>query len=141
MRTVDVAAATHVERSEAYRILARLRVLGLFGIENDRGGTRGGRRFWRTATEIDGAALHAARHREAWARITAWARARRDRLRDALHHTRAGGLPPPRALVGPESVDADGLHRNRVAGSGPTLLSGLTAGGLLPALVDRFSRR
>jgi hypothetical protein len=50
LRTVDLAAATGVERSEAYRITARLRVLGLFGIENDRGGNHHGRRYWRTAT-------------------------------------------------------------------------------------------
>lgn len=80
IRTVDVAAATHVERSEAYRILARLRVLGLFGIENDRGGTNGGRRIWRTALEHDGAALRGDRHREAWARVVGWARARRIRI-------------------------------------------------------------
>jgi hypothetical protein len=104
IRTADLAAATHVERSEAYRITARLRVLGLFGIQNDQGGTRGGRRFWRTATEHDGARLDALRHRQAWSRILAWARGRSARLGARLeairNHTRRAGQ------VGPDRTNA-----------------------------------
>jgi hypothetical protein len=101
LRTVDLAAATGVERSEAYRITARLRVLGLFGIENDRGGNHHGRRYWRTATEQDAGALDVGRHREAWARIVAWARARRDRAAARLaairgDHTRRDRSPARR---------------------------------------------
>ena len=89
MRTVDLAAATGLERSEAYRITRRLRTLGLFGIENDRGGTRGGRRYWRTPLEHDEQMLDGARHRAAWSRIVGWARTRRDRLHKALAGLRA----------------------------------------------------
>jgi hypothetical protein len=95
IRTSELASATHVQRSEAYRITARLRVLGLFGIENDRGGGNHGRRYWRTAIEHDGAALPPVAHRQAWSRIVAWARSRRERTRTRLaalraNHTRAG---------------------------------------------------
>lgn len=105
IRTVDVAAATHVERSEAYRITARLRVLGLFGIENDRGGNHNGRRFWRTAIAHDGAALDSRRHRQAWSRILAWSRSRRASVRQRLSalrgdHTRPIGRPA-RLTTGP----------------------------------------
>lgn len=89
MRTVELAAATQLERSEAYRITARLRVLGLFGVENDRGATKGGRRYWRTPVEHDGGMLDGARHRAAWSRIVAWARVRRDLLHDRLARVRA----------------------------------------------------
>lgn len=92
IRTVDLVAALRLERSEAYRITARLRMLGLFGIENDQGGTNGGRRYWRTPTAHDGARLDATRHRVAWSRILAWARARREvtaaRLAGIRHHQR-----------------------------------------------------
>jgi hypothetical protein len=117
IRTVDLAAATHVERSEAYRITRRLRVLGLFGIENDRGGTKGGRRYWRTALEHDGAALPPVAHRQAWSRIVAWARSRRERARTRLAGLRANHTRPD-----------DRLH----AHSGPTPLAGLSlpAGGV-----------
>lgn len=101
IRTVDLIAALNIERSEAYRITARLRVLGLFGIENDRGGTTGGRRYWRTPTEHDGARLDAARHRSAWSRILGWSRQRarisRQRLAEIRNHTsRIGSVGPPR---------------------------------------------
>jgi hypothetical protein len=76
LRTVDLVTALHLERSEAYRITARLRVLGLFGIANDRGGHAGGRRVWRTPTARGGSGLDRPRHRMAWARITAAARAK-----------------------------------------------------------------
>lgn len=98
IRTVDLVARLNVERSEVYRVTARLRVLGLFGIENDQGGTRGGRRYWRTAIEHDGARLDAARHRAAWSRILAWARARR-----AIVAARLGELHTPRQIVAPRS--------------------------------------
>lgn len=100
IRTVDLAAATNVERSEAYRITARLRTLGLFGIENDRGGTLGGRRYWRTAVEHDGSTLDPARHREAWARILAWARTQRARVRARLAAIRGNHMSVPGALHG-----------------------------------------
>lgn len=69
IRTVDLAAATQLERSEAYRITRRLRELGLFGVENDRGATKGGRRYWRTPIEHDGQMLDAVRHRAAWSSV------------------------------------------------------------------------
>lgn len=80
IRNAELVADLGIARSELYRITARLRVLGLFGIENDRGGNHGGRRFWRTAIAHDIGALDAAKHREAWARVVAWARDRRGRL-------------------------------------------------------------
>jgi hypothetical protein len=108
IRSVDLAAALGLERSEAYRITARLRVLGLFGIENDRGGTIGGRRYWRTPTEHDGARLNAARHRVAWSRILAWARVRSEALaarlagiRDDKTRQRSGPPVPGRMLSTP----------------------------------------
>jgi hypothetical protein len=116
IRTLELAEATHVERSEAYRITRRLRVLGLFGIENDQGGNHHGRRFWRTAIEHDGAALPPVAHRQAWSRIVAWARSRRERMKGRLaalraHHIRLAGVlhvagptpaeTPPSAGVNP----------------------------------------
>jgi hypothetical protein len=141
IRNVDLMRATGVERSEAYRITSRLRVLGLFGIENDRGGNHHGRRFWRTTIETDAGALNAARHREAWSRIVAWARARRDRARAALNHLRSGGLPPSPDLDRPGPADADLLHGNRVAGPGPSFLELLVAGGLSRRLASGFGDR
>lgn len=88
IRTVDLASRLGLERSEAYRITRRLRVLGLFGIENDRSGANGGRRYWRTATEHDGVELDVQRHRDAWARITGWAAASRGRALARLDHLR-----------------------------------------------------
>jgi len=75
-----LATTLGLERSEAYRITARLRVLGLFGIEDDQGGTVGGRRVWRTAIAHDGPRLDPARHRETWRRILGWARHRSERV-------------------------------------------------------------
>ena len=88
IRTLELARHLGLERSEAYRITRRLRVLGLFGIENDQGGTQGGRRYWRTATTHEGAELDAGRHRTAWARVVAYLRARRVRLGARLAHLR-----------------------------------------------------
>jgi hypothetical protein len=99
LRTMAIAEALGLERSEAYRILARLRVLGLFGIESDRGGTLGGRRIWRTARRHDGPELDAARHRLAWSRIRQWTRRRAavvaDRLASIHTPTRAYGRARP----------------------------------------------
>lgn len=85
-------------RSEAYRIAGRLRVLGLFGIANDRGGARGGRRWWRTSIEHDGPGLDPLRHRVAWARVKAAARSAQAhatrRLAELRDHTRRN--PPLR---------------------------------------------
>ena len=119
IRTADLAAATHLERSEAYRITARLRVLGLFGIENDQGGQKGGRRYWRTAIQHDGPGLDAGKHRQAWSRILTWARARSARLAARLealrHHTRREG-----------SVGPDRTHAPTPAGEVPPTPAGVT---------------
>lgn len=97
IRMTELAGRLQLERSEAYRITRRLRVLGLFGIENDRGGTHGGRRYWRTAIEHDGQELDSARHRVAWARTVAFLQARRARL-----HARLASLRQrPTAVAGP----------------------------------------
>lgn len=118
IRTVELAERLRLERSEAYRITRRLRTLGLFGIENDRGGTKGGRRYWRTAIEHDGVLLDAVRHRTAWARVVAYLRARRSaahrnlaRLRQRQHGRTvpAAGLPTPATSTGvPSPLDVAG---------------------------------
>jgi hypothetical protein len=118
IRTVDLAEATHVERSEAYRITARLRILGLFGIENDRGGNHGGRKIWRTAVEHDAAELDAVRHREAWARVVAWARARRDRISDRLAAIRANHTRPAGVLHAADPIPAPDLEMRLRSGAG-----------------------
>lgn len=138
IRSVDAIAATHVERSEWYRITARLRTLGLFGIENDRGGNHGGRRFWRTGIETAAHELDARKHREAWARVVAWAKARRDRIRSSLEaiRNRDGRLVPP-AVPGTGPAPAvDALHGRQV-GAG-TFLERLVAGGLKASLAVEF---
>jgi hypothetical protein len=94
IRTVDLVSALRIERSEAYRITARIRTLGLFGIENDRGGTRGGRRYWRTLTARDDGRLDDTRHRIAWSRIVAWARHRRALTMARLDHIRQSAAIP-----------------------------------------------
>ena len=98
IRTVELGERLSVERSEIYRVTARLRVLGLFGIEDDQGGTRGGRRYWRTGPHdrAGHAGLDALRHRVAWSRIVAWARARR-----GAAVARLGDLHTPRPIVAP----------------------------------------
>jgi len=132
IRTTDLIAALGLERSEAYRITARLRVLGIFGVENDRGGTNGGRHYWRTPIEHDGARLDATRHRVAWSRILAWARARREviaaRLAWIRHHPRQADLVGTRVVLPTEPAvtpDAVGsvtfAERFRRAGGGPLL--------------------
>lgn len=123
IRTTAIVGALGVERSEVYRITRRLRMLGLFGIEDDRSGARGGRRYWRTATTHDGglAGLDPVRHRVAWARIVSAARARRaqvlgalgalrlrrsgDRLHDAPPATPAALASPPVGAAGVTFAD------------------------------------
>lgn len=126
IRTVDLAAATQLERSEAYRITARLRVLGLFGIENDRGGTKGGRRYWRTPIEHDSPGLDATLHRVAWSRLVAWARVRRRSISARLATIRqssgqaaralaagatAGSAPLPPGMAEPAGTFAERMRR------------------------------
>jgi hypothetical protein len=120
LRTVDLVTSLGVERSEVYRITRRLRELGLFGVENDQGGTKGGRRYWRTLNDRDGSPrLDAERHRIAWSRIVAWARARRlsvaARLGE-LHTPRSVTRPVP-ARIGSEAptVDSPSLSPGPVA--------------------------
>jgi hypothetical protein len=134
LRMVDVATANRLERSEAYRVTARLRILGLFGIENDRAGTHGGRRFWRTAIAHDGAALDETRHREAWARVVAWARAKAFRLAARLgpQHLRSPGS----WAVGRPTAPAREIPPSP-AGAG--ILGRLIAGGLSPGLAAEFA--
>lgn len=75
LRMLRIAAELGLERSEAYRITRRLRMLGLFGVEDDRGRTHGGRRWWRTRSRRPGAwAFDPGSHRRAWARIVASSR-------------------------------------------------------------------
>lgn len=84
IRMVDLIARVGITRSEAYRVTARMRALGLFGIEDDQGGTNGGRRYWRTPTRHDGARLDPSRHRVAWARVLGEARARAARVAEFI---------------------------------------------------------
>jgi len=109
-RTMQLADELRLERSEAYRITARLRVLGLFGIANDRGGHRGGRWVWRTAIQHDGAQLDPDRHRRAWSRVLGAARSRAATVRN--HISRLRGLSP-RPAQDPARVPPG-------AGAGPT---------------------
>lgn len=125
LRTVDLAAATQLERSEAYRITRRLRELGLFGVENDRGATKGGRRYWRTPVEHDGQMLDGARHRAAWGRIVGWARTRRDLLHDRLADLRASmaGTRASNASRPPHSTRQDGATPHVGLASARSLLN------------------
>lgn len=134
LRMVDVAAGTRVERSEAYRITARLRILGLFGIENDRAGTKGGRRFWRTAIAHDGATLDETRHREAWSRIVAWARSRGEHWAARLAALRQ--RPVERSVRRSEPTVAAGGTPLTPAATG--ILERLIAAGLSPGLAADF---
>jgi hypothetical protein len=128
MRAVDLAAAMHLERSESYRITARLRDLGLFGISNDRSGARGGRRYWRTLRLTQPHALNAERHRQAWARIRAWAQAR---LTTQVRAVRAA-----HALPGPI---AERMTRARALDTSSAPRS--FADHVLPLLNDTLKRR
>lgn len=108
LRSADLVVRLRIERSEFYRITRRLRTLGLFGIEDDRGGIRGGRRYWRTATRHDGAGLDPRRRRLAQARIAAWAQHARTRVVAALTSTPATASPAVRE-AGPRSPQGSGL--------------------------------
>lgn len=134
IRTVELANALRLERSEAYRITARLRVLGLFGVENDRGGTKGGRRYWRTSIAHDGAELDRQRHREAWSRIVAWARGRRERIAAKLAelrlttHAASDRDQPGRSATPGDGVRAPSPGGTTHVGSGPEAPEPATAG-------------
>lgn len=124
LRTLELATTLGLERSEAYRILARLRELGLFGISNDRGGHRGGRRVWRTANRHDGTGLDPARHRSAFARVRGAARRARSGslARLAIIRAAAPGVARPPvgsgAVVPPAAPGPTFAERMRRAGLG-----------------------
>lgn len=135
LRMSAVAAALGLERSEAYRIARRLRVLGLFGVANDPSGHGGGRRWWRTPTPHDGQELDPVRHHVAWARMIGWARRRgalaTDRLR-ALRQ-RVAGLDTPRPSPGAD----DGPLPSTPPAPGRTFAELMRAAGLGP-LMDEW---
>lgn len=135
IRTVELAERLQLERSEAYRITRRLRILGLFGIENDKGGTKGGRRYWRTATEHDGAELDDARHRVAWGRVVAWARARRIRVRALLRRRDVGFVTTHGAATPPAPILPAAVPVARGAGGG-TFRERLRAAAVAQGLGD-----
>lgn len=145
IRTVALAGDLGLERSEAYRILARLRVLGLFGIADDRGGNHGGRRIWRTSIEHDGPGLDPDRHRVAWSRIRGWALARIARIRRAIATTqgRRWDVPP----AGGRGVELHARSSTPAArpgsppgtGGDPPILEQLARHGLAPALLEAFT--
>ena len=138
LRTSDLATALRLSRSEAYRITARLRALGLFGIENDQGGTKGGRRIWRTAIAHDGAELDPVKHREAWARVVAWAKGRALRLAARLGELRANHtrqLSPGWQLPTREGVAESPISPP----SRGSLLERLIQAGLKPELATEWA--
>lgn len=116
LRSTSIASSIGLSRTELYRITARLRMLGVFGIENDQGGQHAGRRIWRTAA-VDSSSrpLDHARHRLAWGRIAAWSRARAARLLAA-----ARGIVNARPAVRSRVPDALVEHRTEARRSGPT---------------------
>lgn len=150
LRTTSLATHLGLERSEAYRITARLRVLGLFGIENDRAGTRGGRRYWRTFTDR-GTRLHGERHRIAWARIKGWAmrraalvagrlaalRQRQDQLTLGLATVPVAGL---HGSTGTGTMAPPGRHL-QVRTGGATFAELMAAHGVTRSVVDSWKRR
>ena len=105
LRSAELVERLGVARSELYRVTRRLRILGLFGIEDDRGGTRAGRRYWRTAVEHDGPGLDPVKHRTAWARVVAYVR---------TIAGRAAPVPRPAAYAHGRPVSDHAL-----AGAGP----------------------
>jgi hypothetical protein len=130
VRTAELADRLRLERSEAYRVLARMRALGLFGIEDDRSGSRGGRRVWRTGRPRAESGLDAGRHRIAWSRVVAWSRARRARL--VAHHLRR--TAPAHPGSGSPATSAAGVSPAPAAGgSFADMLRQYGAGGLLDA--------
>jgi hypothetical protein len=130
VRTVDLMARLHLERSEAYRVTARLRVLGVFGIRNDQGGTLGGRWYWRTAIKHDGARLDPARHRVAWARVLGGARARRARIIELLASATIPQTPPGPRWPDASPHPAGASFRDRFAAAGGSSL--LASWGVRP---------
>ena len=117
---------------------ARLRALGLFGIENDRGGTNGGRRIWRTAIAHDGAELDQDRQRTAWARVVAGAKGMAGRLAARLGELRANQtrqLSPGWQLPTREGVAESPISPP----SRGSLLERLIQAGLKPELATEWA--
>jgi hypothetical protein len=146
IRSLDLATRTRVERSEIYRITRRLRTLGLVGIENDRSGQLGGRRYWRTAVEHDGAELDRTRHRDAWARVVGWSRHHAARAAELTHAARAAITYATRpvgmaASLAPEFPGPAAVSPRAAAGP-PTLTfrDAMRAAGL-GAWIDEPARR
>jgi hypothetical protein len=121
IRTVELAERLGLERSEAYRITARLRVLGLFGVRNDQGGTLGGRWYWRTAVVREAAGLDPARHRRAWSRVLSAARARAARVAALIRRGGVATTTPTRPPVIPRPAAASFRDAFIAAGGGPLL--------------------
>jgi DNA-binding MarR family transcriptional regulator len=136
MRTVDIADRLRLERSEAYRVLRRLQALGLFGIEDDRSGQRGGRRLWRTEGRRPGRELDTARHRQAWARILAAMAAARARLASLMRQTGSHGGRPSAPVTGGTGAHPRAAGFIRRAGSSAQTIAPPTAppGGSSPRL-------
>lgn len=139
IRTVDLGARLGLERSEIYRITRRLRILGLFGIENDRGGTLGGRRYWRTAIPHDGAELPAEAHRAAWARVTSAARAIAGAIATAVvirsaaaRHTLAGAGASSSSPMEPGTMPGPLPVGVSMGGSPPSFREAMLRAGLAP---------
>jgi hypothetical protein len=125
VRTMDIAERLQLERSEAYRIMARLRTLGLFGVSSDRGGHGHGRRVWRTAIRHDGVRLDTTRHRAAIARIRGSARRARLAGRGRLAIIRAA---VPGSAARPHG--GPGVAASPPAAPGPTFAERMRAAGL-----------
>lgn len=141
----QLAAELRMGRSDFYRITRQLRILGLFGIENDQGGAKGGRRYWRTARR-DGRELPATRHRAAWARVTGWLKARAKALQAlgrAIAGAPAGKGPHDPSRQAPPSPP----HRQQPLGlplgppSGPSVLERLRQAGLRSDLADAWQKK
>lgn len=135
LRTAAIADRLGLARSEAYRILRTLRTLGLFGIEDDRSGARGGRRIWRTRGRRAGVALDAGRHRAAWARIAAWMRSRAGRIAAQIRAMTTGR---PRQPIGTRPLWADPAE-DAPAGTCPPV--GADPPSDEPTLAERALRR
>jgi DNA-binding MarR family transcriptional regulator len=156
MRTVDIADRLRLERSEAYRVLRRLQALGLYGIEDDRSGQRGGRRIWRTDGRRASVTPVGGRHRVAWARILAAMAASRARLASLMRTGSHGGaLSPstggagahPRAAgfirragssaqaVAPPTAPPGGSSP-RLPGGAVTFRDAMARAGLWPSIID-----
>lgn len=141
LRSLELAGVLRLERSELYRITRRLRVLGLFGIENDRGGTRGGRRYWRTAIEHDGAELDQGRHRAAWARIVAGTRATLSLAAERAYHAARSaitrGVGAGDTLRAPDPAEHEAIPPSLNAPPGATFGQRLRAAGM-GGLLDQW---